>query len=492
MSAHISLNTIYQALPELFIASALLILLLLGTFLKKDIAFKRVYQLSQGTLLVSLLLVLKQPQTTEIIFNGFFISDPFSIFIKSCLLSFAVYVLAVCKKSFESFQLNQFELPLLVLSSVLGMMLMCSANDFLTVFMAIELLSLSLYVLLALKRKNLESSEASLKYFILGGLASGLMLYGISWIYGYAGSTDFSTLERFVSHKTTEDHFYILLGFTLLLSGLSFKVAGAPFHNWAPDVYQGIPLPILTFLATVPKFSLFALLLRLLAGPFNALHSKWWLLLAIIAISSMLVGGIATLTQRSLKRFIAYSSIGQIGFAMMGLSLASEHGYTNTLLFLVYYIIALIGFLAIVMTLTNDKKLSLQRIEDFAGLGKNHPILATCLGFFVLSMAGIPPFAGFMPKLLLLQTTVSHERYTLAIIGVVYSVLAAAYYLFLIKSMFIDTPDEPRAKVLSALRTDRNEMIMIILLVIILLALTIAPNPLIKWISHVISFLVYV
>jgi NADH-quinone oxidoreductase subunit N len=400
--------------------------------------------------------------------------------------------MSVCKRSIETFQLNQFELPILLLSCVLGMMLMCSANDFLTVFMAIELMSLSLYVILALKRKNLESSEASLKYFILGALASGLMLYGISWIYGFAGSTDFTTLERFLSGKTTENYFYILFGFALLLSGLSFKVAAAPFHNWAPDVYQGIPLPILTFLATVPKFSMFALLLRLLTGPFNALHTKWWFLLAVVAVASMLVGGIATLTQRSIKRFVAYSAIGQIGFAMMGLSLASEHGYTNTLLFLVYYMIAAVGFLAILMALSHDKKFQIQRIEDFAGLGKNHPILATCLGFFVLSMAGIPPFAGFMPKLLLLQTTVSHEHYTLAFIGVMYSVLAAAYYLFLIKAMFIDTPTDSRLKVITAIKIDRTEMSLIILLVLVLLAITIAPNPLVKWISHVISFLVYV
>lgn len=491
----IPLPSFTPAQPEIFLAISILFLTLIGLFSGRH-AFNITYGASIGTIVVTLLLTLKmissfgQADAVGTTFNGLFISDTFSVYIKVFLLSGVGLVLLMIRSALIQTGLAIFESTILIFTSTLGMMLMISANDLLSVFIALELMSLSLYILIALKRKDVTASEASLKYFILGALATGIFLYGVSWVYGYTGTTNFEVLERFLSAHTTEKFPYVLIGLTLIIAGIAFKISAVPFHMWAPDVYQGTPTPVLAFLVSLPKFAVFALILRLITGPFSALMHYGSKIFMILAIASMFIGAFAALTQQSIRRFIAYSSIGQVGFALIGLVLANEPGYRSTLLFLVFYLITMIGFMGCLLHLSRRGH-ELNTLSDLNGLGKHHPVVSFCLGFFIFSLAGIPPLPGFLPKLWMIQTAVQHEYYILSIVAVLYSVIAAAYYLLLIKAIFIDASAHENSTV-AVLKTSGAESLIVTYgLVALLIGLMVYPNPLLTWTSHVASALMF-
>jgi len=491
----VPLPSFTPAQPEIFLAISILLLTLLGLFSGRH-AFRATYGASLGVIAITFLLVMKmafvlgQTGVARVTFNGLFISDLFSTYVKIFLTSGVGLILVIVRSSLKQTELALFEYPILILTSTLGMLLMISANDLLSVFVALELMSLSLYILIALKRRDLASSEASLKYFILGALATGIFLYGASWVYGYAGTTNFEVLERFLFAHNAEKMPYLLVGLTLIIAGIAFKISAAPFHMWAPDVYQGTPTPVLTFLVTMPKLAAFALILRLLTGPFSTTMQHGSKIFIFLAIASMCIGAFSALTQQSIKRFIAYSSIGQVGFALIGLSLANEPGYKATLLFIIFYVITMLGFMGCLVHLSRRGH-ELNTLSDLNGLGRHHPIVSFCLGFLIFSLAGIPPMPGFLPKLWLLQTAIQYDHYALSVIAVLYSVIAAAYYLMLIKAIFIDNPTQSNSAVASLKTSDSASLIVTYGLIALLIGLMIHPNPLITWTSRVAASLMF-
>ncbi|MDP3372358.1 MAG: NADH-quinone oxidoreductase subunit N [Candidatus Paracaedibacteraceae bacterium] len=495
MPWQIHLPSFVSAQAEIFLAIWILCLTLVGLFAGRH-AFRATYIGSIIGIVITFLLTLKvsfllnHTTMARVTFNGLFISDVFSIYAKIFVISGVGLILAMIRSSLIQTELAFFEYPILTLTSTLAMLLMISANDLLSLFVALELMSLSLYILIALKRKDLKASEASLKYFILSALATGIFLYGASWIYGYSGTTNYEVLERFLSAHTTERMPYLIMGFMLVISGIAFKVSAAPFHMWAPDVYQGTPTPVLSFLSTVPKFVAFIIVLRLITGPFHHLMPHASIIFLILSVGSMLIGAFAALTQQSIKRFIAYSSIGQIGFALIGVYLAVGEGYHVTLLFLVYYLITMIGFMACLVHLSRRGH-ALSTLADLNGLGKHHPIISFCLGFFVFSLMGIPPMPGFLPKLMIIQATVHQGHYALSIVAVLYSVIAAAYYLLFIKAIFIDQPLNEHTDIASLKTSGAESLIVAYGLVATLLSLIFYPNPLIAWTSYVAASLLY-
>ncbi len=485
----IPLPSFTPALPEIFLALSILALTLVGLFSGRH-AFKVTYILSLIVIGITLALIVVQPNTPRITFSGLFISDAFSIYAKIFITSTVGLILVMVKSSLVQNELALFEYPILVLTSTLGMMLMVSANDLISVFMAIELLSLSLYILIALKRKSVEASEASLKYFILGALATGILLYGISWIYGFSGTTNFEILARFLHNHELQNIVFLVIGLTLILVGIAFKISAAPFHMWAPDVYHGTPIPIMVFLVSVPKFAAFMVVIRLLTDPFSTLMVHWSNVIMVLSISSMIIGAFAALTQQSIKRFIAYSSIGQVGFALIGIMLSNEMGYRATLMFLVFYLITIVGFMGGLVHLSRRGH-AIHTLADLNGLGRHHPIISFCLGFFIFSLAGIPPLPGFLPKLMMIQSTIQHNYYGISIVAVLYSVIAAAYYLMLIKAIFIDKPARADSAAAMLKTHDNESLIVTYSLLILLLGLMIFPNPLLSWTSRVTTSLTF-
>lgn len=489
MQVYISETTIKYAMPEILMAAAILCLSLVGAFSKVKESFRRVHFLSIIVLFITGYILFKLKNVTHVLFNGSFISDPFAILCKLLVLVFTITVLMVGKKSIEHYGFKIYEFVILLLASSLGMMIFISSHDFILMFVGIELMTLSLYIMIAMRRKHIASAESSLKYFILGVLSTGIILYGISWIYGYTGTLNFETIERFLHLKNNDDVIYVLVGLIFILIGLAFKIAAVPFHNWAPDVYEGTNLPILLYLTTAPKLAVFSVLIRLVTGPFSILSKQWVPIMMVLSIASMIIGGIATLTQRSIRRFIAYSAIGQAGFALMGISLANEQGYVYTVFFLFLYMLSIMGFIIGLLHLSSKGK-EVETLDDLNGLGKNRPVVAGCLGFFILSMAGLPPLPGFLPKFLLLETVVRKEMYILAIIAVVYSILAAAYYLILIKSIFFDTPDREN----SGLRVGKTSVIdlfYMVCIMLVLISIAVFPNAILSIINNAVSVLIY-
>jgi NADH-quinone oxidoreductase subunit N len=483
----LSLHALY---PELYMGIMIMLMTVSGLFLKN--AFRVIYAACLITVITTLIFVLVQPHTFQVALNGFWVKDLFSFYIKIFILLAVIFIIIMTKSSVIHEELAYFEYPIILLCSTLGMMMMISSNDFISLFMATELMSLSLYILIPLKKRNSASSEAGLKYFILGSLSTAIMLYGISWIYGFTGTTNFELIQRFLStHGDTlvAQKGYLLVGVVCVIISFAFKVSAAPFHLWAPDVYQGTPTPIMTYLITVPKFAVFGVLLRLFSQPFHALSVSYSKIFTVISVASMLVGAYAALTQTSVRRFIAFSSIGQIGFSLLGLAIANEAGYRSTLSFMVFYMFSMIGLMG-VFTHLSRRGYSFETLSDLNGLGRYHPGIAFTLGFFIFSLAGIPPLPGFLPKLLMIQSAIQNEFYIFSLIAVMYSVIAAAYYLLFIKAIFLDKSANTTSLV--TLRThETTSLILTYILVIALTAFLVFPSGFLNWTSHVVSSLVF-
>jgi NADH-quinone oxidoreductase subunit N len=433
-----SMEMLTPMIPELFMAVSAMLLLIGGVFRGNTVTSF----LCWSTITVfgfSLVLLLGGDWSETITFHNMFIMDSFAGLTKTFLLIGLMASLGISIHYLPKEKIQRFEYPVLVLLSGVGMMMMISSYNLLTLYMGLELQSLCLYILAAMHTRNLKSAEAGIKYFILGALASGMILFGMSLIYGATGAIDYESIKVNVDAGHEGMHM-LLVGVVFLLVGFTFKISAAPFHMWAPDVYEGAPTPVTALFNIVPKIVIFALLVRLLMGPLEGITDQWQQVLWFVSALSMLVGSFAGLAQSNIKRLIAYSSIGNMGYALVGLVVASAAGITSMVVYLAIYMVMTIGLFAVLLMLSRQSVI-VTKLEDFAGLSKQHPMLAYALAIILFSLAGIPPLAGFFGKLFIFQSAIAGEFYILAVLGVLTSVVSAYYYIRLIKIMFFDEID---------------------------------------------------
>ena len=426
------------ALPELVLACSGMAILIFGVLYKRD-SFVVCSMLTIGALLLTAMLALSS--AFGVGFHGQFTNDAFSLFVKLLVLAAAALgvMLSIDHNSHDA-TLRRFEFPVLMLYSTVGMMLMASASNLMTMYLGVELMSLSIYVLAAFARDDLRSSEAGLKYFVLGALASGLLLYGMSLVYGFSGSMAFDKLTAALSDPARAST-GLIVGIVFMVAGLAFKISAVPFHMWTPDVYEGAPTPVTAFMGTAPKVAAMALLLRLMATPFGHLLGQWQQIIILVSIASMLLGALAAIGQQNIKRLMAYSSIGHMGFALIGLAAGTPDGIRGVLLYLVTYVFMNAGTFACILAMRR-RGVIVEGINDLAGLSRTDPGMALWLTVFMFSMAGIPPFAGFWGKFWVFTAAVQQNLWTLAVIGVLSSVIGAYYYIRIIKVMYFDAPAE--------------------------------------------------
>ncbi len=421
------------ALPEIVLSLAAMAILVFGVLARRDASFA-CNMLALGAMLLTAFLVLATPSGSA--YGGLFVVDAFSRYTKLLVLAASALALMVSLDYNREQGLARFEFPILILFVVVGMMVMVSAANLMTLYLGLELHSLALYVLAAFDRDTLRSSEAGLKYFVLGALASGLLLYGISLVYGFAGSTGFAGLAQALSAPQGAS-VGLVVGVVFVIAGLVFKVSAVPFHMWTPDVYEGAPTPITALLSTAPKVAAMALILRTMATPFGHLADNWRLLIELISIASMILGAVAAIGQTNIKRLMAYSSIGHMGYVLVGLAAGSAEGLRGVLIYLVVYVFMNLGTFACIIAMRRQGR-ALEQISDLAGLARTDPGLALALAIFMFSMAGIPPLSGFFGKLYIFLAAVQAGMWVLAVIGVLTSVVGAYYYIRIVKVMYID------------------------------------------------------
>jgi NADH-quinone oxidoreductase subunit N len=424
-------------LPELILAIGAMALLLLGAISGE----KSAPAISWGAIALlaaaGVATVMGPDHVTA--FHGAFIADGFSRFAKILILIGAALSILLADEFFSTVQLSRFELPVLMLLATLGMLLMVSASSFLSLYMGLELQSLALYVLAAFNRDHLRSTEAGLKYFVLGALSSGMMLYGISLIYGFTGSTQFSTIAT-VTHAGVPG-LGVIFGIVFLIAGLAFKVSAVPFHMWTPDVYEGAPTPVTAYFATAAKVAALCLFLRAILTPFPDLLHQWRQIIVFISVLSMALGAIAAIGQKNIKRLMAYSSIGHMGYALLGLAAGTALGARGVLIYLAIYVFTNIGVFAAIQAMQRKGK-PVENISDLAGLARNDIKLASVFAVLFLSLAGLPPLAGFFAKFYVFLAAIQAGLVVPAVIGVLASAIGLVYYLRLVKVMFFDEPAE--------------------------------------------------
>ena len=424
-------------IPEIFLAICAIVILFITPFLKKN-SYLTISYLSLFVIFLSQFLILKDIFYSEVIFNGFFVVDSFGSFLKSLILIGAGLIFYFYLTVNNPKSLKRPEFAIILLISIVGMLLMISSNDLLSLFMSMELQSLSLYILVSFSRDDFTSSEAGVKYFIIGSLSTCIFLFGTSLVYGLVGSTSFNEISIFMSDLYSTPTM-LIVGLIFILVSLSLKISAAPFHMWTPDVYQGAPSIITTLLSTLPKIAAFGVLIRLLVYPFGEIIVDWGKILIILSISSMLIGSLGALRQTDLKRLMAYSTINHIGFILMGLIPGSEDGITSICIYLIFYITMNLGIFLFILNMQRDQ-VSVTSIKDLSGLYRSQPLTAGCVSIILFSMAGIPPMAGFIGKLIILNIVIDNNLFFLAVIAVLTSVIAAFYYIRLIKSIFFDDP----------------------------------------------------
>jgi NADH-quinone oxidoreductase subunit N len=424
-------------LPEIFIALSIMFLLVLGVFKKES--SKLVFNISQLILLITSVITINETFAIDrvTLFKDSVVIDHMSSLMKIITLLGAFLVLTISTNYLKTFKLFKIEYPVLILSSVLGMMVMISSNDLIVFYMGLELQSLALYVLATFNRDQLQSSEAGLKYFVLSALSSGLLLYGCSLIYGFSGSTNFDI----ISHQLNSDEYVLTFGIVFILVGLAFKISAVPFHMWAPDVYQGSPTSVTLFFTMVPKIAALTVFIRFLYVPFLNLIDQWQMIIVFLSIASMLFGAIAAIGQTNIKRLIAYSSISHIGYTLAGLATGTNEGIQSSIVYIsIYIIMNLALFSCLLMLKRNDKYY--EDIEDLSGLSKNHPLLSLSLLAILFSLAGIPPLAGFFAKFYIFKAVIEQSMFFLAVVGLLSTVVAAFYYLRIIKIIYFDEEKE--------------------------------------------------
>jgi len=421
--------------PEVSLAILAIVCLMYGLF-SKDNSFSKATNFAILSLIFVSFLVYFDFTTNFALFEIFFSNTSFTKFFKILTILGAAASLIISKNYFIDNKINRFEIPTLLLFSTLGMMLMISSNNLMMMYLAIELQSLSLYVVASIKRNSLESAESGVKYFILGALSSGILLYGFSLVYGFTGQTTFDGIYISLSHLDKLP-IGLVFGLVFILVGLAFKVSAVPFHMWTPDVYEGAPTSITAFFAIVPKLAAIALIFRFCLEPFNNFYFEWTQVIFFLSLASMFLGAIAAIAQKSIKRLLAYSSIGHVGYVLIALVAASDQGIRSASIYMFIYIIMNISVFSILLSLKKSDKY-VEKIDELSGLSKTNPVVSVSLAIIMLSMAGIPPFIGFFGKFYVFIAAIESQQYILAILGVLASVISAFYYLRIIKGMYFD------------------------------------------------------
>ncbi|MGN7612574.1 NADH-quinone oxidoreductase subunit NuoN [Magnetococcales bacterium HHB-1] len=470
-------------LPEILLVLMAMLLLLLSAWWGKE---KRslIGIIAIATMVLAGLMTLalggKGSQTT---FSGLFILDPFATFTKSLMYLAAIFPLIISLEYLKEKDMDRGEYFVLSLFALTGGLLMASSSSFISLYLGLELMSLSIYVLAAFQRGDPRSNEAGLKYFVLGSLASGIFLYGVTLLYGSLGTVSFEGVQNALKHA---DHFSntTIFGALFVLVGFSFKIAAAPFHMWAPDVYEGAPTSVTAFMAVMPKVAAFAALLRVLLQAFAPLSPHWIPVLQVIAVVSLAVGSIAAIAQTNIKRLLAYSSIGHVGYALIGLSAGTPAGFQSVLTYISIYILMNIGAFALILFM-NAKGVG-EEIQDYQGLSKEKPMLGFLMALMMFSMAGIPPLAGFIGKLYIFKAALEAHLTGLAIAGVLFSAIGAFYYIRVVKVMYFEEPKEAAFEQ----GINRSNGVVIALVGIAILVLGLFPNPLIDMVGQSLTGLI--
>ena len=430
------MQTIVYILPELFLSILIMLLLMLGVFIKKS--FRLVNLLTILSLVFAIALVLNQPNEVIKVFGESYIIDQLSIFMKVLTLLFCLFVLLTSKDYIKSNNIDKIEYPIIILASTLGMILMISSYDLIVFYLGLELQSLCLYILASFKRDDEKSTESGLKYFVLSALASGLLLYGCSLIYGFTGSTNFEIISANLDEANTGAVF----GIVFIIVGLAFKLSAVPFHMWTPDVYEGSPTSVTSFFALVPKIAAISVFIRFMYVPFVNVIAQWQTIIIFLSIASMILGAVAAIGQTNIKRLMAYSSIGHMGYALAGLAPGTTTGIQSTIVYLTIYLVMNLGAFACIFMMKREN-IFCENIKDLSGLSKNNPMLALSFLIILFSLAGIPPLAGFFAKFYIFMAVVEAKMYVVAIIGLVTTVISAFYYLRIIKIIYFDKPNKP-------------------------------------------------
>jgi NADH-quinone oxidoreductase subunit N len=426
------------SLPEIVLACLAMVLLMYGVFKKGD-ANDTVTLGAVVSLAFVASLVIFSSEGKVMAFGGAFVVDTFARVMKVMALFGSAVTIILSTHFMKRVKMARFEYPILVMLASVGMMMMISANDLISLYVGLELQSLSLYVVAAIDRDSARSSEAGLKYFVLGALSSGMLLYGASLVYGFTGTTTFPEIAAALSASGSS--LGLVFGLVFIIAGLAFKVSAVPFHMWTPDVYEGAPTPVTAFFAAAPKIAAMALFVRVMISPFAAVVQDWQQILVFVSIASMVLGAFAAIGQNNIKRLLAYSSIGHMGFALVGLAAGSQEGAQGVIVYMMIYLISTLGVFACVLAMRR-KGQHLEQVSDLAGLAHNNRALAFVFAMLMFSLAGIPPLAGFFGKYFVFLAAVKSGFYALAIIGVAASVVGAYYYLRIVKIIYFDEPAE--------------------------------------------------
>jgi NADH-quinone oxidoreductase subunit N len=401
---------------------------------------ERIAWLSVLAVIVTGVLLLWAPSTgTQTAFQGLYVVDQFARFLKILVLLGSALTIILSLDYVARENMRRFEFPVLLLFATLGMMMMLSANDLIALYVGLELQSLALYVVAAFQRDSERSTEAGLKYFVLGALSSGMLLYGASMVYGFAGTTSFAGLATAFAGTHGPIAIGLIVGLVFVIAGLAFKVSAVPFHMWTPDVYEGAPTPVTAFFAAAPKLAAIGLFMRVMVGPFRELHGEWLQIIWFISVASMILGAVAAVAQTNIKRLMAYSSIGNMGYALVGLAPGTSEGIRGVLVYVAIYLFMTLGTFGCILLMRQKGKL-VEGIYDLAGLSRTNPPMAAALAIFMFSLAGVPPLAGFFGKFYVFYAAVQTGLIWLAVIGFVTSVVSAFYYLRIVKVMYFDEP----------------------------------------------------
>jgi NADH-quinone oxidoreductase subunit N len=442
MTNPLEIPTLLPALPEIVLALGAMLLLMVGVF-RGEQATKGIEGGAVVLLLLTALIVIWLPAGKLVTFDGSFVVDSFARFLKLLALAGSAAAIVMSSNYLAVEKRGTFEYSILILLSTAGMMMLISAADLIALYLGLELMSLALYVLAAIDRDSVRSTEAGLKYFVLGALSSGMLLYGASLVYGFTGTVSFAGIAKAASQGgTSTANLGLVFGLVFLFAGFCFKVSAVPFHMWTPDVYEGAPTPITAFFAAAPKVAGIAMFVRTTIVAFPGILTQWQQIVVFVAIASMALGSFAAIGQRNIKRLMAYSSIGHMGFALVGLAAGTAEGVQGVLVYMAIYVTMTLGMFACILSMRRDGQM-VENIADLAGLARTKPAMAFFLAMLLFSLAGIPPLAGFFAKFYVFLAAIKAGLFTLAVIGVVTSVVGAYYYLAIVKTMYFDEPAKP-------------------------------------------------
>ena len=436
MNSALAFPALGPILPEIILAAGALALVLIGA-LRGERSAGGMNVVALVLLAVAFVAVLMLPTDRVETMGGSFVIDPFAKFMKALTLIASAGGVVLSMDYMRRAGINRFEYPILIVLSTIGMLMVISANDLIALYLGLELLSLSSYVIAAFDRDNVRSTEAGLKYFVLGSLSSGMLLYGASLVYGFTGTISFPVLASLLQGNVGNG---VIFGLVFVAAGIAFKISAVPFHMWTPDVYEGSPTPVTAFFAAAPKMAGMAMATRVFIDAFPGILVQWQQIIVFVSIASMVLGAFAAIGQRNIKRLMAYSSIGNVGFALVGLAAGTQEGVQGVIVYMAIYLAMTLGTFACILSLRRNDAM-FENISDLSGLARTHPMMAFCLAMMMFSLAGIPPLAGFFAKFAVFNAAIQANLVTLAVIGVVSSVVGAYYYLRIVKVMYFDEPE---------------------------------------------------